>query len=215
MPPAHANPFRVERLHALPFIPLGTTWPALLARLEQLDCRAAIVGPHGTGKSTLLAALAGHLAARGFTLRQAQFNRDHRPRSPADIQTLLDAAEARDAPAAPDAVVLVDGYEQVPRALRSLLRRRCRRLIVTSHRRTVLPTLIRTRGTADLLRRLIAELVPDGVEAESLQQDSEALLRRHRGSIREALFELYDRWGAKRPLTPQPSSPRSAPSPRG
>jgi ABC-type hemin transport system ATPase subunit len=64
------NPFRVQRLGALAYRLAGTTWEELLKRAERLGFRAAIVGPEGHGKSTLLAEIGARIAAaRGLALR--------------------------------------------------------------------------------------------------------------------------------------------------
>ena len=54
---AHLNPFapnRVQRL--LPFDPLlaGSSWDSIESDWEQLDRRAAVIGHHGSGKTTFL-----------------------------------------------------------------------------------------------------------------------------------------------------------------
>src|SRR5437016_5663581 len=66
------NPFstRFVRPGALPFrFSAGQTAASLVARLHELHWRAQIVGPHGTGKSTLLAALLPEIEAAGQQVR--------------------------------------------------------------------------------------------------------------------------------------------------
>ena len=47
--PARQNPFAIDRVTSLPFrLPEGD-WPALMTRLQDLNYRGAVVGPHGTG----------------------------------------------------------------------------------------------------------------------------------------------------------------------
>ena len=67
---ARDNPFTVQRIHALAYRLEGTSWEALLERLEALRFRAALVGPHGHGKSTLLKEIAGRLELRGLRIRK-------------------------------------------------------------------------------------------------------------------------------------------------
>jgi molybdopterin-guanine dinucleotide biosynthesis protein len=183
MTPAHENPFRVDRLHALAFEPQGATWPELMERLHRLRYRAAIVGPHGSGKTTLLEALAPRLAELGYSPRLLFRNREGRGRLPRHWADALASVGASD-------VLLVDGYGHLGVLQRLRLRvtaRRCAGLIVTAHRRRTLPTLIRTRTDTALFRRLAGQL-HDSVEPRRL----DALFHRHRGNLRDALRELYD-----------------------
>ena len=62
------NPFSSERIRpgALTYLTgEGESVDDLIDRLEGTGFRGQIVGPHGTGKSTLLADLAAELARRG------------------------------------------------------------------------------------------------------------------------------------------------------
>jgi hypothetical protein len=59
-----------------------------------------------------------------------------------------------------------------------------------------LPTLYRTDLTAETAAAVVAGLVPPGGGWVLEGFDVAARLRRHRGSLREVLFELYDRWEA-------------------
>jgi hypothetical protein len=57
-----------------------------------------------------------------------------------------------------------------------------------------LPELYDTEVTPETARDVIATLVPAGGEWVLEGFDIAARLRHHRGSLREVLFELYDRW---------------------
>lgn len=184
MIPAHRNPFRVERLHTLPFEPQGTTWHDLMRRLAHLNYRAAIVGPHGSGKTTLLAQLAPRLAALGYTPRELFRNSEGgRAMPPHWCDTLRDLR--------PTDILLADGYGHLGPLSRLRLREHARKhaagLIVTAHRRCALPTLIWTRTDPSLLARLVSHLHGD-LDASLIA----SLHARHRGNLRDALRELYD-----------------------
>src|SRR6476659_9871071 len=76
---ARDNPFAVPRLHAVSYRLMGTTWEELRKRLAALRFRAAVVGPHGRGKTTLLEEMASRLAKRGLRTRTVTFHEgDHR-----------------------------------------------------------------------------------------------------------------------------------------
>jgi hypothetical protein len=183
---ARDNPFRSARVEALRFRTAGPGLDVLIERLAQLDYRAAIVGDHGSGKTTLLEELQPFLVARGFQPILRRFFDRRRRFAPDDWRRLANADSSH--------AVLVDGAE----CLGTLgLRRLCRRvrpagaLLITCHRRCLLPTLIHCRTDADLLADLVAELL--GVPAREIDVGScRRLIHRHRGNLRTVLRELYD-----------------------
>ncbi len=171
---ARDNPFATHRVEALlAFAPawLGTSWEKLLADLEAHRYRAAIVGPHGSGKTTFLDALVPRLRRRGLAVQHYFLN---------------DRITARPEPADdPETLVIVDGAERLGfRAWRRL--RAHPRLLLTQHRAGRLPTLLRTSATPAMLEVFASRLDP------GLALDAPALFRKHRGNLREALLECYD-----------------------
>jgi hypothetical protein len=182
------NPFstRFVQPGAIPFrFATHVGLAELVRRLEGAGGWGEIVGPHGSGKSTLLAALVPALAA--WRVRAVRLNTSRR-RLPAWV---FDPPEPR-------SLLIIDGFEQLGRLTRWRLKRHCRRsgsgLLVTAHRSTGLPELFRTDVTPTRAAELIAALIPPGGEWVLAGYDVAARLRHHRGSLREVLFELYDRW---------------------
>ena len=101
-----------------------------------------------------------------------------------DLGKRLDASGRRD-------VQLVDGADQLSRVEWWRLRLRSGGLVITTHKRAMLPVLHECVTTPDLLREITASLgVPLPVA------ECASLLRRHGGNIRDALRELYDRESA-------------------
>lgn len=186
---ARDNPFASERVLEIRYrLPGGWTWESLLDRLACLGWRAAIVGPHGRGKTTLLEDLAPRLEAKGFRVRTLTL-RDEHPRLNAE-----DRARLRDL--GPRDVVLLDGAEQLGRLSWLFVKLRSRRaggLLITSHRPGLLPTLLECGTSPDLLAAIAREL--SGEEPS----DVEPLFERHGGNLRNALRELYDRCMTSRP----------------
>jgi hypothetical protein len=198
---ARDNPFRVARVlsairYEVPELPTGSGDEArgagavsLLPRLEALRYRAAIVGPHGSGKTTLLEDLEGVLARRGFRITHVRLDTDD-PRLSREWRSsyrLLDA----------DDIVCLDGAEQLgPIAWRRFRwhARRAGGLIVTTHRRGRLATLIECTTSVSLLHHIIQRLAPDAL---ATAPPAAELFARHRGNLRDALRELYDAYAAR------------------
>jgi Cdc6-like AAA superfamily ATPase len=187
--PAHLNPFRVDRVARFRYrLPAGTNWAGLINRAAQPGFVGAIVGPHGTGKTTLLDDLGERLAQTGRQCIKAFINADSAPPSRAELNRL--ANRARDA----DAILLIDGAGH----LSPLVRRRLRvgvgpaaGLLVTAHRSLRrFQTLVRTMPRADVLAEMVADLAPD--LADAIEPDVATRLRAHRGNVRDVIRELYD-----------------------
>ncbi len=181
---ARDNPFGSRQIERLGFrFPTGDGWPGLLDRLEKAGWRGAIVGPHGTGKTTLLEQLTPHLVARGFRPRLLTL----RAKSVAgDKQTVLAAAALR----APD-FLLLDGAEQLSAREWTTLDRAMHAAagcVITLHRPARLPAVLETTSSPALLEDLTREL------SGSCEANAHRLFTQHEGNIRDCLRELYDRW---------------------
>lgn len=199
---ARDNPFAVQRVLAIRYRLAGTTWEDLLERLAVLGFRAALVGPHGHGKTTLLEDLGERLAGRGFRLRTATLRQGERRLGPVRSSSLFRDPDPRD-------LLMVDGAEQLDPLAWWTLRRRSRAaagLIVTSHRPGLLPTLHECRTTPDLLAGIVADLAGEEGGGEEIAE----LFARHGGDLRLALRELYDRSAG---ITSPPAARRGSPSP--
>lgn len=154
----------------------------LATRLDAVTA-AAIEGPHGHGKSTLLFAIAATLTAAGRPVRIVRI-RDWRDACTACNAVIL---------APRDTAVFVDGWERLgPLAgpLRLVAQARRRMLLVTSHRAAGLPVLWKCATTPDLLRAVVARLPAHGGRIDDT--DIAAAFARHEGNLRESLSELYD-----------------------
>ncbi|MFM8413757.1 MAG: hypothetical protein ACKOCX_03440 [Planctomycetota bacterium] len=188
--PHLTNPFATRHTRPGRLPPLDETGrprdvPALVATLAGLPA-AAIVGPHGTGKSTLLRAVELELAAAGRSAGIVQL------RQRSDLLTAL-AMLWR---AGHGSVLGVDGWERLGRtaaaAVRLLASARGVRLLVTTHRPAWMPTVASTAASLSLLEAVVARLPDHGglVGADDLAET----FARHAGNLREALAELYDRF---------------------
>jgi len=189
------NPFatRWTRPGAIPFqFAGGIVIDELFDQFEANGRRGAIVGPHGTGKSTLVTNM---VAALEFSGRRSLVVRLH------DGQRKLPVSKAEIDRLGPRSVLVIDGYEQLGWWHRRRVLAHCRRrgcgVLVTSHRDCGLPVLYRTSGNLKTVQRLIEECLPPHRGTISAL-DIEQAFCRHGGNVRELLFELYDVFEARR-----------------
>ncbi len=188
--PNVSNPFCAARLRpgTIAFVfEEGKNLEQLVDSLEANAWRGQITGRHGTGKSTLLAALTPAIEGRGrlvksITLVAAQ---RHLPRE--FLMSLRLTAGL--------GVAAVDGFEQLLPWNRLLLKQSCRThgvgLVVASHRSAHLPSLYETAVDETRAWRVVEQL-QNGFPRRIEIGDLTARLTRHQGNLRESLFDLYD-----------------------
>lgn len=177
---------------------------------QQLNSRAAIVGPHGTGKSTLLEHLApclGPIRYRAASESEIQMRNSqgcvvwhglrkaNRP-----LRQILASRSNWQA----GGVLVLDGFEQLCfwERVAVLFHSRWRRMgiLVTGHQKiSGLPTLIETQVTVETVRSLVSDLLKGCPEISSQQSFADprllhALLEEERGNVREVFMRLYDRF---------------------
>jgi energy-coupling factor transporter ATP-binding protein EcfA2 len=198
--PASDNPFctRWVRPGAIPFLfPPGENAEKLVDRLRQAGWWGEITGPHGSGKSALLAALTAAIERAGRRTVLVVLH-DAERRLPVDLRN--------DPRLRPPVLLMVDGYEQLSRWQRLVLKRFCRRqgtgLVVTAHDSVGLPPLYRTVATLDVAAQIVARLMGDRKPPFTPEEVSERLSRRG-GNLREMLFDLYDLFEQRRPSAGQ------------
>lgn len=177
--PAAENPFRVERMHALPYWEPGLDHAVLLAHAEGMGWRCALVGPHGNGKTTLLLELAAAMRVRGMSTAYHCIGEGPiQPRA--------------------DTILLVDGAERLAEPAWLLFRwrmRGARGLLITSHAEGRLPTLHRCQCTPETVAQVLAALDPP--QADTLRARAPGLFSRYGGDCRRIVQALYDEYAGR------------------
>lgn len=189
------NPFatRFVRPGSIPYrLPAGESFDHLIARLRSSDWLGEVTGDHGTGKSTFVKTLIPFIQSAGRIVHfiQIQPGESRLPATDRDTNS-WDG----------DTQIIVDGFDQVVakdrKALESACRQRRSGLLVTTHKPTGLPTLFRTSPDVEILKVIVRDLQAE-TDRRVLDADVEASFMAKTGSIREALFDLYDLYEQRR-----------------
>lgn len=187
MLPARANPFRMERIERLRFRLDDAGWHGLMTRFAAQRRRGVLVGPHGSGKTTLREEIERRLQGDGWRV-QAVVLRDD---GPATWAAVVEAVERCDA----GTVLSLDGLDRIGRWRWWGLRGRLRAVggvLATSHAPGRLPLLHRHRTSVGLLGELAGELLAPSPADAHLHARCQELFTRHRGDVRACLRALYD-----------------------
>jgi hypothetical protein len=184
------NPFSTDHVRpgAVDYLfPAGESAASFVDRLRCQGWSGQVVGPHGTGKSTLLASLVPAIRDTG---REPFVIPLH------DGRHRLAVSEWRAIASGCTAIVIIDGYEQLSAWSRFRLRLRCRRcglgLLVTAHKAVGFPDLARTDVSPELALAVVDRLTPAGSNRTIEAAEVVDRLIARSGNLREALFDLYD-----------------------
>lgn len=187
------------------FFQEGISAKSIIDKLAFNQWRGQIVGPHGTGKTSLLWALYRELQSLHGTGSEFEPSRVEfiQFQGKIDGGTPAEKELAHDSMSLPTSfprhIRFVDGFEQMSWLARRQMSSQSKipgeGLIVSSHRKLPLPTIFESEANARHFRSIVAKLMLGRTFFSNAEID-EALSSNH-GNIREALFELYDRWEDK------------------
>lgn len=176
------NPFVAARFAPgqLPWFGDELEW--LCSRALVPGARHQIVGPHGSGKSSLLALLEARALSASFRVTRVRGSEGFAPE--------------RFATRGPRELWLVDEYEELSAWARLRLaaaRARTRpALVVTAHHDIGYASLRLGAVTPETAELVVRQLVSGRDWPAPERPRLAAALARHRGNLREVLFELYD-----------------------
>lgn len=176
-------------------------WVQSLVDRFQRESALAVVGPHGTGKTTLLHFLMPRLEACFGDVRLVRLSSSGQPIGPVEATRLL----------AGPRLLVIDGYEQLPATSRLAMIARLKsgrpatRMLVTAHRRQwLVPTFFCTSWDVEIVRQLTAEKLADLPDEQqiAMQRIADQLASRHltgsnvggafKANVRDYWFSLYD-----------------------
>ena len=185
-----SNPFatRFTRPGSIPFLfPPGQSAVGLLDLLRNSDWQGEIIGPHGSGKSSLLVEFLPRIGDAGRNVVQFSLHQRDRtlPISKADVKGWNSQTQ-----------VVIDGYEQLSwwgkRRLQRWVKAHNAGLLITAHEPMGLPSLYSTQPTLPLARQIVAQLLGDTTTNPLTDDDIAAAFATHGANLREMLFSLYD-----------------------
>lgn len=175
----------MARIEALAYRANDFSWDSFLSNLEAHRYRGAIVGPHGTGKTTLLLEARARLEACNVPVRYGFLNEETQKKA-RQARALVSATPR-------DAVLFLDGAEQLDLLTWRWLRwrtRQLRGLVITIHQPGRMPTLHTTHAGEALLKELLTQLVAEDLPHYWARAQSH--FARCEGNVREVFFALYD-----------------------
>lgn len=196
------NPFatRFIRPGAIEYLfPTGQSAASLVEKFGKQDWRGEIVGPHGSGKSTLVAALVPELERAGRKLVRRVIRKDADGKQEASgmevVPPKYTAVMAGSKKWDSATLLVLDGIEQLSWWWRRRVRAECRRrgagLLVTTHQPLDLPLLFRTQPSEALAQQIVEQLLAAD-DSPVKPADVAAAFKASGGNLREMLFTLYD-----------------------
>ena len=216
------NPFAVSQvgLAQLDFVEANAgAVDLVVAQLRKANWRGQVIGPHGSGKTTLTIALAKSLAGQfqrfswlvlhpgRWWLARPRFRVQLAARSDSSGKGLEFLEFRSDEPGglinkhlqqlATSELCFIDGVDQLsPRWQRKLIQAAGKHAVVwTGHQQLAgdLPLIAELRPDASVFRKLVSQLLGDA--GESLEQGlADQAFAQSDGDFRRALGRLYDAW---------------------
>lgn len=182
----------MQRIEALRYRLDDAGWQKLLTRFEVNRWRGVLIGPHGSGKTTLREELEQRLRTAGWQVRSLVIG-DGCAIGWQHLRELIAGADAR-------TLLSIDGLDRIGAIDWWRLARSTRTIggiLATSHVPGRLPTLHHHHTSAALLHDLVRELLHDLISDDPtawawFEQRCDLAFARHQGDLRACLRSLYD-----------------------
>ena len=151
-----------------------------------------IVGPHGSGKSTLIKSLVPKIEKK---IRQETIhaNEDHR--------TFFQSIKSWLCPTHSNWLLIIDGFEQLSPDQQESVKTLCVKnqigLLVSTHRPTGLPLLFESQTDRECFHQVVNDLMANRPIKIS-EEEIDYAFEKYFPNLREALFSLYDVYELKR-----------------
>ena len=185
-----SNPFSVRWIdpsHIYFEPPPGICLNQLMRQLETKRGWGQIVGPHGSGKTTLVNQLELRLRQSSLPVVKVVLHRKVWRQGFPQALSATRRGGTR---------LIVDGFEQLPWVLQCVLRCFCAwrdcGLLVTSHRDVRLPWLVQTTSSLAWVQQIVSRLLQSCPRDVIREDDVRVCYDRQDGNVRETLFALYD-----------------------
>jgi hypothetical protein len=192
------NPFAARwiRPGAIPFLPpAGATWTSL-CRQVAAHRRLQLLGPHGVGKSTLLAHFVQRLREQGWNVEHVAIEPHGLARVVAPVEEETNEAATAARHESQQRLLVIDGWQQLSAWRRLRLSWSSRRLLATTHADLGWQPLLQLQPDPELICTLSRHLQRNTERLVS-DADARAAYERAAGNLREALFLLYDVYEAR------------------
>ncbi len=179
------NPFATRELLRINYYFTEEEWQCILVKLQILDYRVAVVGAHGSGKTTFLECLAERLRKKEFQV--SYFTSENSKLFFWQILGKLFTSQ----------IIIVDGFQILGRFSDRILTFIAMiigsSLIVSQHQATSLPVLLTTNGSERTLIRIINEMrLSSDLDRTTILAQASELFIKENANIRKVLLGLYD-----------------------
>ena len=180
---ASENPFRSEAVARLRYRMPGPELEALAARVAKSMPYSCLLGPEGTGKTTLMEDLEPLLEKQGLRIHWLRLTTESSKHERRAVLDALARANQKDC-------FLFDGGEILGAIhwwqIKRLLRKNACHMIATLHRSRNLPTLHQTLPDWELTKSMVKELC-----ADDLEQVARCAFEASHGNVREVFRACY------------------------
>lgn len=184
---ARDNPFSTNRVEGiLQFDPalMGESWDEIDSRWLKLNKRAALIGPHGAGKTTFIDSFSQRLVDQGAEVLRIFLNSES-PR--------ISSRQWKELTKATGKIIILDGEEQLNQFQRWRFHRLTEEsggLLISRHSQGKLPIMLEFTPKIETLFHCVRKLAPEYYP--QLEPDLDQWWQDDNGNIRLILLRCYD-----------------------